>query len=369
MSTTTRERPRAYQVLLRVTQTLSIPILAVVAAMVIGAMIIIVSGASPLGGYMAMLKGALGSTRGVARTFEKATPLVFSGLAVAFAFKAGLFNIGAQGQLLLGAISAAVVGFWVKGLPPLFHVALALLAGMVAGALWGLVPGALKALTGAHEVITTIMLNFVAINLTDYLANGPLKDRTPGNIVARTPAILESAELPPIGPVPAGVLISVGVAIAVWWVLIRTTLGFEIKTVGLNADAARYAGIRVGWTMILAMMISGLLAGLGGAVETLGIVGRFQPGFNTGLGFDGITIALLAQTNSIGVIPAALLFGVMRAGANQMQLYGVDAEIIGIVQGTTLFFVSAPIVIRKLLRIRAEGREDVILSTGWGQAG
>ncbi|MGH2541579.1 MAG: ABC transporter permease, partial [Ardenticatenaceae bacterium] len=170
-----------------------------------------------------------------------------------------------------------------------------------------------------------------------------------------------------LGPVPSGLLIAIVAAIIVWWIVNRTTIGFEIRTVGLNAAAARYAGISVSRTIILTMAISGLLAGLGGAVETQGIVGRFQPGFNTGLGFDGITIALLGQTHAIGVIPAALLFGLMRAGAPQMQLYGVDAEIIGIVQGTALLFVSAPIIIRKLFHLRAPAPgEEVTLSTGWG---
>lgn len=354
----------------RFVQALTIPLLAVVLAMVVGAIIIVIAGADPVGGYTAMFRGALGSARGLARTFEKATPLIFSGLAVAFAFKAGLFNIGAQGQLILGAIAAAYVGFAFEGLPPVVHLPLALAAGMLAGAIWGAIPGALKTFTGAHEVITTIMLNFVAINLTDYLANGPWKDRSPGNIVARTPAILPSAELPAIGVVPLGLLIAIVMAVLAWWVLGNTTFGYEIRAVGLNPAAARYAGMSVGRTVIASMAISGLLAGLGGAVETLGIIGRYQPGFNTGLGFDGITIALLAQTSPLGVVPAALLFGVMRAGANQMQLYGVDAEIIGIVQGTMLLFVSAPIIIRKLFRLRApEGGEEVVLSTGWGSSG
>ncbi len=348
-------------------QSLLIPVIAVLMGLLVGAIIIIISGADPIGAYGAMLSGALGSSRGLERTFEKATPLIFSGLAVAFAFKGGLFNIGAQGQLILGALATAIVGFGLTGLPALIHIPLALLAGMVAGALWGSLPGALKAWTGAHEVITTIMLNFVAINLTDWITSGPLMDRTPGNIVARTPSIAPSAELANLGPVPSGVLIAILVAILAWWLLNRTTIGFEIRTVGQNPAAARYAGINVERTILLTMAISGLMAGLGGAVETMGIVGRFQPGFNTGLGFDGITVALLAQTNSLGVIPAALLFGLMRAGANQMQMFGVDAEIVGIVQGMTLFFVSAPIIIRKLFRLRASAPgEGVNLSTGWG---
>ncbi|HEX5689610.1 MAG TPA: ABC transporter permease, partial [Roseiflexaceae bacterium] len=167
----------------------AVPVMAVVVALAIGAVIIAISGVNPLTAYGALLRGGLGNARAVGRTLEKATPLIFGGLAVAMAFKGGLFNIGAQGQLLFGALIAAFVGFSLNGLPAIVHVPLALLIGAGMGALWGAIPGALKAYTGAHEVITTIMLNFVAINMTDFLTDGPWKDRSPGNIVARTPAI------------------------------------------------------------------------------------------------------------------------------------------------------------------------------------
>ncbi|HSM58732.1 MAG TPA: ABC transporter permease [Candidatus Sulfomarinibacteraceae bacterium] len=345
----------------------SAPIASVILALLIGAIILLVSDASPLAAYAALLEGSFGSSQALARTLEKATPLVFSGLAVAFAFKAGLFNIGAQGQLLFGAVTAAVIGYGVQGLPPLIHAPLALMGGVVAGALYGAIPGMLKAYTGAHEVITTIMLNYVAINITDYLANGPLRDPTPGNIVARTPAVLSSARLPTWGPVPAGFLLALLLAVLAWWLLWHTTVGYEIRTVGLNASAASYAGIRVAATIILTMTISGLMAGLGGAVETQGVVGRFQPGFNVGLGFDGITIALLGKTHPFGVIPAAILVGAMRAGSSRMQFNaGVAADIIDVILAIILFFVAADALIRWLLRTQVT-EEKVTLSTGWGQ--
>jgi simple sugar transport system permease protein len=346
----------------------AVPVLAVVVALLIGAVIIAISGIDPLKAYGALLRGGVGNARAVGRTLEKATPLIFGGLAVSLAFKGGLFNIGAQGQLLFGAIVAGFVGFAVKGLPLAIHLPLALLIGAAVGALWGAVPGALKAYTGAHEVITTIMLNFVAINLTDFLADGPWKDRSPGNIVARTPAVEKSAELGSIGSVPLGVVLAVLVAILVWWLIGRTTLGFELRTVGQNPSAAQYAGMSVRRVTILAMVASGFLAGLGGAVETLGVVGRFQPGFNSGLGFTAITIALLARTHPLGVIPAALLIGAMQAGASRMQFdSGVSPEIIDVVQALILFFVAADVLIRRLLRMRAAG-EKVALSSGWGQS-
>lgn len=351
----------------RVWRGISLPLAAVVLALLIGAILLVVSGANPIQAYGALLKGAFGSPVAIQRTLEKATPLVFAGLAVAFAFKAGLFNIGAQGQLLIGAIVAAWAGYAIEGLPAIIHAPLALLLGGLAGALYGAIPGALKVYTGAHEVIVTIMLNYVAINLTDYLADGPLKDMSPGNIVARTPKILPSAEIPMVGHVPLGFVIAVIAAVVVWWILWRTTLGYEIRTVGLNASAAQYAGIRVARLIILAMVISGFLAGLGGGVESLGIVGRFQPGFNAGLGFDGITVALLGKTHPFGTIPAAILLGAMRAGSSQMQFSAdVAKEITDVITAFILFFVAADVIVRKLLRMRSTDDTKVTLSNSWG---
>lgn len=361
--------PKKDNLLIRSLREASIPAAAVLLALLIGAIILLISGANPIQAYAALFQGAFGSMTALGRTLEKATPLVFSGLAVAFAFKAGLFNIGAQGQLLFGAITAAAIGFGIEGLPAIIHVPLAFLGGALAGALYGAIPGALKVFTGAHEVITTIMLNYIAINITDYLADGPWKDTTPGNVVARTPAIQPTAEIPSIGSIPMGFFLAVLAAIIVWWILSRTTLGFDIRTVGLNPSAARYAGIKVAFTVILTMVISGALAGMGGAVETLGVVGRYQPGFNAGLGFDGITIALLGKTSPFGVIPAAILVGAMKAGASNMQFTaGVAKEITDVIQALMLFFVAADVIVRWILRMREPTAEEKItLSSGWGQ--
>jgi simple sugar transport system permease protein len=339
----------------------------VLLAALIGAVILLLSGANPLQAYGALIKGSFGSMTILGRTLEKATPLVFNGLAVAFAFRAGLFNIGAQGQLLFGALTAGVVGFALTDLPGFIHAPLALLAGALAGALYAAIPGALKTFRGAHEVITTIMLNYIAINITDFLADGPLKDPIAGNVIARLPLIQDSARIPLIGGLPVGFLLAILAAIFTWWLLWKTTIGFEIRTVGLNPHAARYAGIAVARTVILAMVLSGVLAGLGGAIETQGVVGRFQPGFNTGLGFDGITIALLGKTHPFGVLPASLLVGMMKAGANEMQFSaGVAKEITDVIQALILFFVAADVIIRSLLRMRATDEDNVKLSSGWG---
>lgn len=348
-------------------RSISIPLTSVVLALLIGGIILWLSGAKPLTAYAALYDGAFGNTDAVGRTLEKATPLILGGLAVAFAFKAQLFNIGGQGQLILGAIVAAAIGFGVQGLPFIIHMPLALLAGSLAGALYGSIPGALKTYTGAHEVITTIMLNYVAINITDYLADGPWKDTV--GIVARTPAILETAAIPRWEAIPIGFFLAVAMSVAIWYLLYHTTIGYEIRTVGLNQQAAQYAGVRVARTVILSMVISGFLAGMGGAIETQGVVGRFQPGFNVGLGFDGITIALLARTHPLGVIPAAILVGAMQAGGSRMQFDAhVRAQIIDVIQALILFFVSADLIVRWIIRVRAEEGRKVSLSTGWGQS-
>jgi len=349
-------------------RALRVPLASVVMAGVLGGIILAAYGINPLRAYAALLHGSFGSLDAFGRTLEKATPLVFSGLAVAFAFKAGLFNIGAQGQLLCGALAAAVVGCGLHGLPAMIHVTLALFAGAAAGCLYAAVQGALKVATGAHEVITGIMLNYVAINLTDFLAAGPLKDASPGNIIARTPMVLESSRIVHIAGVPAGFVLGIMAAAAVFWLFKRTTIGFEIRTIGLNLHAARYAGINVLRTVVLTMSVSGVLAGLGGAVETQGIVYRFQPGFNVGLGFDGITIALLARTHPLGVIPAAVLVGAMKAGSSQMQFSaGVAVGIIDLVLAMILFFVAADRIVHWVIGSRHPLSAEMTLGTGWGK--
>ena len=348
----------------RIGRAVAVPLTAVLFALLIGALILALSGANPFFAYRALWEGAFGHTKAFSRTLEKSTPLIFSGLAVAFAFKAGLFNIGGQGQLLFGAMASAIAGFAIDGLPTLIHAPLALLIGAVAGGLYGALAGALKTYTGAHEVIATIMLNYIAINITDYLANGPFKAE---GIIARTPEVARSAILPPLGIIPFGFILGLIMAVLVWWLLQKMTIGYEIRTVGQNPHAAKYAGMRVSRTVVLTMFLSGLLAGMGGSVETLGVVGRYQPGFNAGLGFDGITIALLGKTNPFGVIPAAILVGAMRAGASKMQFEaGVSAEIVDVILALMLFFVAADSIVRTLIRVKEEEGERITLGGGWG---
>jgi simple sugar transport system permease protein len=348
-----------------------LPIAAVVLALLIGAVLIALDGANPLTAYWSLLQGALGSQADVARTLEKATPLIFTGLAVIVGMKAGLFNIGAQGQLLLGAVFAAWVGYRLE-LPTVLHIPVGLLAGGVMGMLPAALAGVLKAYRGAHEVITTIMLNAILVNITEWLvgARGPFHDPT-GGAISRSPAIHGSAKIPRIFEMPLGFFLAVLVAILIAYLVERTTVGFRLSTVGQNKDAARYGGISTARITVLAMAVSGFLAGVGGATETMGVFGRYESGRQAGLGFDGITVALLARINPIMAIPSALLLGVMRAGQTKMAFDSkVAPEIIDVILAIILLLVCAPIVVRWVLRLRRRPEEtgpvNVQLTSGWG---
>ncbi len=374
----------------RILRPLLIPALALFSALIVGAVVMAFFGDTsgsladrlvrPMDAYGALLKGALGSGRGLSTTVRKMVPLLLTGLSVAVAFKAGLFNIGASGQFVMGSVFAVAVGINFEGLNPFIHVTAAILAGAVGGVVWGAIPGILKVYTGAHEVIVTIMLNYVAAlfgGWTVYAGGtqgqtpGPLWDPTAGPI-SETRDVLASAQIPWIfGPpyrVHYGVLIALAVAVAIWWLLYKTTIGFEIRTVGLNVKAAKYAGIRVNWTIILTMMIAGGLAGLAGGIETLGLNHKFAPEFGGGVGFDGITVALLGQTHPLGVILASLMFGALDAGAANMQFVTrVSADIIQVIQALVLAFVAAPTIIRTIYRIRAKADEvEATPSVSWG---
>jgi general nucleoside transport system permease protein len=348
-------------------ETIVLPIAAVVIALIIGAVLMWFEGNNPFTAYRALLSGALGGKDEIARTLEKATPLILTGLAVIVALKAGLFNIGAQGQLLLGAIFAAYVGYKVTWLPTVLHVPLCLVVGGIFGLLPAALAGVLKAYRGAHEVITTIMLNSIIVNLTEWLAGGPWQQK--GTAISRTPPIQSTAKIPKIWGMPLGFFIAVLSAVACWYLIKRTTVGFRLTTVGQNKNAAGYGGMSVARITVLAMAISGFLAGLGGAIETQGVVGRYEPGFNSALGFDGITVALLARTEPLLAIPASLLIGIMRAGSTKMQFDAhVEPEIIDVILAIILLLVAAPIVVRWILRLKkARGEEDTLqLTSGWG---
>lgn len=364
-------------------RALLVPALALIAALALGAVLIVFTDPDTLrawasfgrnpgralglswdlvsGAYTALFQGSLGSMRAISETLVTATPLIFAGLSVALAFRAGLFNIGGEGQILAGAVGATYIGFTLRELPIVVHLPIALTSGFVLGALWGFIPGFLKARTGAHEVITTIMLNFIALSTLNFV----LKTETflrPNRSDPISKVVSASAELPRLlgsqYRLHAGIVLALLAAWAVWWLLFRSTFGFEFRTVGANPNAATYAGMSVGATFVVAMMLAGGLAGLAGSVQVLGIRKYMTPGF-FGFGFDAIALALLGRSHPAGVVAAALLFGGLRAGALRMQAdTSIPIDIIVVIQALVIVFIAAPTLVRALFRVRAERMEE-----------
>lgn len=374
----------------RVAREIAVPILAILTAMILGGLIIMLTSGdfarlfsgTPVGdlkvvqAYIGLIKGAFGSPQALATTLIKTTPYIFAGLAVALAFKCGLFNIGAEGQIALGALCSAFVGYSLQGMPIWIHLPLTLSAGVAGGAFWGALPGALKAFTGAHEVITTIMFNYLALQFVQLMLSGPMKDKNPAIVVSQTPKLASSAWLPMLAPdlgLHSGVLLALLTAGLIWFFLWKTTWGFEIRTVGANPNAARYAGISVARNIILAMAISGGLAGLGGAVEVTGVdlqgTRYLALGFSSGYGFDAIAVALLGRSHPAGVVAAALLFGALHAGTRQMQSASeIPGDIISVIQGLILLFIAADAIVRGIYRLRVPaGGPAPALTSGWGE--
>ena len=351
-----------------------IPFLAILTAVVLGGLIILSVGGNPILAYYGLIQGSFGSAKALSETAVWATPFIFAGLAVALAFKGGLFNIGAEGQLALGATFSALIGYalpqWLGyDIPIIIHLPMTIIFGLTAGAIWAAIVGFLKAYTGGHEVINTIMMNYIALNTISYLLNGPMKDRNPNNVIARTPLIADSARMPEIFEgfrIHWGFVLALLVAGFVWWLLNKTTLGFEIRTVGANPDAAKYAGMNVKRIIIITMALSGALAGMAGSFEVTGLNFRHELGFSIGYGFDAIAIALLGKSHPLGVVLAAILFAAMRNGATRMQfLTQLPVDLISMLQALILLFVAADAIIRYIYRIKTKG-ERVVLTRGWG---
>jgi simple sugar transport system permease protein len=294
----------------------------------------------------------------------QATPYIFAGLAVAFGFRVGLFNIGAEGQIFVGALAAVWAGVFIKGLPAIIHAPLAFLIGGLGGALWGFVPGWLKAKTGAHEVIITIMMNYIAFRLSEYLLTGYLRD--PNKTTPISAPIETTAWIPRFFPDPnrfhLGFFIALGIAYLIYLLLFKTTWGFELRTVGANPSAAHYAGMNIVRSMVITMSLSGMLAGFAGANEVLGVNRNLGVAFSSGYGFDSIALALLGNSHPLGVVLAALLFGFLRNGAIQMQLTaGIPIDIISIIQAMILAFIAAPAIIRTLYRLKLPKEVEVAI--------
>jgi simple sugar transport system permease protein len=302
----------------------------------------------------------------ISDTLLNATPLIMGGLAVAVAFRAGLFNIGVQGQLIAGAIAAGYVGFHFS-MPNGIHLFVALLAGIAGGAIWGSLVGILKAKTGAHEVITTIMLNYVALGLLTYLL-GVKGFQRPGANDAQTALVHSSARLPHLfEDLHAGIFLAIAAAVVCWWLLSRSTLGFRLRAVGANSAAARTAGIKIDRNYIIVMVISGALAGLVGCSQALGTRLKLTPDIDDGLGFDAITVALLGRGSPLGTVFAGLLFGAFRAGSVVMSVETTTpSDIVSVLEPLIVLFIAAPALIRGLFRLRASrGGSAAQLAKGW----
>jgi simple sugar transport system permease protein len=329
-------------------------------ALVIGAVLLLALRVNPLEAYGAMVQGAVGTVSGLTQTLVKATPLLLVGLGITIAFRGGVINIGGEGQIIVGALAAAAMALALPEWPGIILLPLVLVTGTLAGAAWGGVPGALKARLGVNEILSTIMMNQIAVQLANYLLRGPLID--PEQITAGT-QIAQSAQLPeqvwlvrlvPRTLLHTGSILAVVMAVLVYIFLWRTTIGYRIRAVGLNPDAARYAGIRVPLYQALSLVLGGAFAGLAGAVEVLGVQHSMLEGLSAGYGFSGIVAALFGKLHPLGVIPASILFGGLLVGADKMQrAMQVPSALIGTLLGlVVLFVVSSEIWVRYRARRR-----------------
>ena len=342
-----------------------LPIWAVLFALLLGMFFVLLTGAHPIEAYRDLLRGALADVFGFATTLVKTTPLLFAGLGVAVALRAGLINIGAEGQIYLGGLAAALVGLYVQGLPPLLHVPLAMLAAFVAGGAWALLPALLRLRRGVSEVITTLLMNYIGLYFVGALVSGPLKE--PGAPYPYSAVLARSAYLPTIIPTTdahAGILIALVLAVVTYVVLEHTPAGFQVRMVGANPSAAAYAGVNVGQTIIIAMVVSGGLAGLGGASEVMGLKHRLFDAFSPGYGYDAIVVAFLASGQPLGVAVTALFFGALRSGANIMQRsQGVPVAVIFAIQGLAVLFLAASLAVRhRIFRWGGRSRQPAAAS-------
>ncbi|WP_026477937.1 ABC transporter permease [Alkaliphilus transvaalensis] len=333
---------------------LMIPLGAITLGLLVGAVIILMTGANPIEAYKALFIGAFGDVNKFANTLARSTPLIFTGLAVAFAFRCGLFNIGVEGQMFVGALAAAYVGANFEGLPKIIHLPMAILAAMIAGGFWAAIPGILKAKRGVHEVINTIMMNFIAYAFIGYMVSDVL--RAPGQ-TPRTVGVLPSAQLVRLGELVGwstsrlsiGFLIGLLVCGIIYYLLWKTTIGYEVRSVGLSPMAAEYGGVNSSQKIILAMIISGALGGLAGAERVLGFDRALILGFSPGFGFEGIAVALLGKNHPLGIIFGALLFGALSNGGAWMNFTtNVPVDLIVVLQAVIIFFVAADQIIRRI---------------------
>ncbi len=338
-------------------------VLAIVLGIIIGSIILIVSGTNPIEAYKVIFFGAFGKPKYISWTIVKAVPLILTGLSVAFAFNTGLFNIGAEGQYIVGSIGALVVGLLLD-LPPVLHGLVALLAGALCGYIWGALVGILKAKFQVNEVISSIMLNWIAFYLSNYLLSFPLlrniesdnsypikksasikilgswKASEAGKAVLANNKFLRDILNPPVN---FGIIIAIVAAIVIWYILKKTTLGYELRAVGFNQKAAEYGGISINKSIVTSMGIAGILAGLAGAITVLGVSGNIGiMAGQEGYGFDGMAVALIAGNNPLGTIPAALLYAGLTYGGGKLTTIGTYSEVVNIIVGIMILFIAMP---------------------------
>ncbi len=336
-----------------------LPLVAIFLAFLVGAIPIAIAGVNPLDAYRELMIGAFGSKFGISETIIKSAPLILAGLGFSFAARCGLFNIGGEGQIYIGALGTTLVGLIVNGLTPWLAIPLAIIAGALFGSLWAAIPGALKARFGISEVITTIMFNYIGINVVAYLIRGPLVE--PPGYFPETSELAESTWYPMLfgSRIHLGFVVALFFALVMYILLWHTPLGYQVRAVGMNAFAAEYAGIKVKKYMVIAMMISGGLAGLAGTNEMLGIQHRLIEAFSPGFGFDAIAVSLLGQNHPLGIVLAGLLFSGLRAGAGAMQrAVGIPDAIVRTLQGLVVLFVVASAMMPQFIaRLRAARKE------------
>lgn len=394
--------------LARFWSTIQIPFLAILSGLILGGIFIAITSANVYAAfgngigegfraifttvgtaYGALFEGAFGSPTRIVdaiRTGEKidrafkpflqslveTTPYIFTGLALAIGFRSGVFNIGGEGQIYIGAVMATLVGTTDLGLPPVLHVTLAILAGVVGGAVWGFVPGWLKANAGSHEVINTIMMNYIALRLIEFLLTGPMTKTGSGGMPTSN-NVLESARIPLVFKRPLtlhwGFFLAIVIAGLSWFLLFKTIWGFNLQIAGANKHAAKYAGVNVNVWTVLGMTISGALCGLCGSVQVLGVTYSMGLGVSAGYGFDAISLTLLANNNPLGCILSALLFGFLKTGSRaMMSRTGIPIDIVSIIQAFILVFIAAPAIIRTIYRLNGDkiGSGAAVTVSGWG---
>jgi general nucleoside transport system permease protein len=329
-----------------------VPIISIILGLLVGAIVMFFTGYDPVMAYIALWNGIFGDMYSIGETIRQISPYILAGLAVAFAFRTGLFNIGVEGQLIVGWFAAAYVGMAFE-LPKIIHLPLALLAAALAGALWGLIPGILKATLHVHEVIVTIMMNYIALHTVNALIKAVSEGGYKTAKIHPTASLRSDflSNLTDFSTMHYGIFVALAMVVVMWFILEKTKTGFELKSVGFSDHASQYAGMNVKKNIILSMVVSGAFAGLGGAMEALGTFGNMvtRGGF-TGIGFDGIAVALLGANAPLGIIFGASLFGSLKYGAGNMpNEAGVPIEIVSIVIALIIFFVASGYIIRVLI--------------------